>query len=264
MKRILILSFLVSFGAFASKKDWTPKPTKNLKQAKLKALKKSQNPLEALYLKQPKNKNHIEVLKRESLKLAQDAVPTLVKVMKSSDYPDQNRWIATYMLGKIMGKKSAPFIAKFAQHPNWMLRLSSLKVLLHLNQKQYAGLYARMLEDKSLIVRHQALQNIKELNLSKLAPFVWKMLYNKNNYVGVKGKRKRSHILKAAIKVVGDLEFKPAKMPMLKMMQKRKYSDLHSELDYALSRIEGKDSPKGNLAVKRNYWNKIALKNFTL
>lgn len=277
MKGILLAALIVCQGAFAAKpNEWVPKYKKNKQAAVKKSLKNPSknkikktkivpaNKLEALYLKDPKGKDDVEKLKNASLKMKQEAVPTLIKVMKSSDFPDKNRWVATYMLGRIMGKKSAEFISKFSQHPNWMLRLASLKVLLHLDQKQYKGIYARMLEDKSLIVRHQALQNIKEMKLKGLAPYVWKMLYNKENYVGLKGERKRSHIIKAAIKVVGDLKFKDAKMPMLKMMQKKRYSDVHEELDYALSHIEGKASPKGNLAVKRHYWNKIALKSFTL
>lgn len=286
MTKLILLNLCLIFTAQANQKTWVPKYQKELSQTKSQtskpiATKSSipnktdkkiekkkkivpENALEALYLKTPKGKKHLELLKAESLKLKQEAVPTLIKVMKSSDYPDQNRWIATYMLGRIMGKKSATFVSKFTKHPNWMLRLASLKVLLHLDQKQYDGIYARMLEDKSLIVRHQALQNIKEMKLTKLAPYVWKMLYNKQNYVGVEGKRKRSHIVKSAIKVIGDLGFKEAKMPMLKMIQKNKYKDIHGELDYALSLINEKKSPNGNLTVKRMYWNKVALKEFKL
>ncbi len=264
MKLVLAATLLVSLSVSANQKNWVPKIQKEATKKTKKVKIVPATPLEALYLKQPKGKEHLALLKNESLKLKQEAVPTLIKVMKSSDYPDQNRWIATYMLGRIMGKKSSNFISKFTQHPNWMMRLASLKVLLHLDQKQYKGIYARMLEDKSLIVRHQALQNIKEMKLKTLAPYVWKMLYNKENYVGNKGNRKRSHIVKTAIKVIGDLDFKDAKMPMLKMMQKKKYKDIYTELDYALSIIDGKKSPDGSMAIKKNYWNKVALKSITL
>lgn len=251
--------------SFAAKTiDWTPK----YQQGKIKKLKKiekpgkhlkkmtltPETPLEVLYLKKSKNKNHLTLLKTESLKLKQKAVPTLIKVIKSKSYPSENRWVATYMLGRVMGKKSAPFISKLSKHPNWMLRLASLKVLLHLNQKQYKGLYARLLADTSLIVRHQALQNIKEMQIKELAPYVWKMLYDKSNYLGLKGQRKRSNIIKDAIKAVGDLGFKKAKKPMLEMFTKKKYKDVYSELDYALSKLSTKPSPEGSLEVKKHYW----------
>lgn len=233
-------------------------------QIKKTTIKSSGNPLEDMYRVSSTNKAYLLKLKAESLKLAQDAVPTLVKVMKSKDFPDENRWIATFMLGRIMGVKSAKYISKFANHPNWMMRLASLKVLLHLEQRSFKGIYARALEDKSLIVRHQALQNIKEMQLKELAPYVWKMLYNRDNYVGGKGARKRSNIIADAIKTVGDLELEKAKSPMLKMITKKKYRDVHDELDYSLSKLYKKQSPEGTLEVKKNYWSKIAISELTI
>ncbi len=293
--KFIICLLLTSQLAYASKgSDWTPKyqktNLKSLDKGILNPKKKSKRPklkqniskskvsaapikkvgiipdtaLEALFLKKPKSKKHLSLLKKESLKLKQKAVPTLIKVMKSSNYPDENRWVATYMLGRIMGKKSAPYISKFSSHPNWMLRLASLKVLLHLDQKQYKGIYARLLEDKSLIVRHQALQNIKRMEIKSLAPYVWKMLYNKNNYLGLKGNRKRANIIKDAIRTVGDLDFKRAKKPMLEMFRKKKYKDVYKELDYSLSKIMNKTSPTGSISVKRVYWNREALKEITI
>lgn len=287
--KFIICLLLTSNLALASKSsEWTPKyqkaslktldgqhiKAKNKKSehkalAKTKINKKKisiipETALEALFLKKPKNKSHLTILKNESLGQKQKAVPTLLKVIKSNNYPDENRWVAIYMLGRIMGKKSAPYISKFTKHPNWLLRLASLKVLLHLDQRQYKGIYTRLLEDKSLIVRHQALQNIKEMDLKELAPYVWKMLYNKKNYLGLKGKRKRSNIIKDIIKIVGDLDFKKAKKPMLKMFKNKKYSDVYSELDYSLSKLSGKKSPKGSLSIKKHYWNRQAINEITI
>lgn len=221
-------------------------------------------PLEEMYKQNSTSKKFVENLKTKTMAQKQDAVPTLIKVMKSSDYPDENRWVATYMLGKIMGKKSAPFISKFSAHPNWMLRLASLKVLLHLNQTQYTDIYTKLLTDKSLIVRHQALQNIREMKLTELAPNVWQMLFNKQNYTGTKGTRVRSHIIKDVIKTVGDLGFKKAKVPMLKMISNKKYKDIHTELDYSLNLIAEKKSPKGSMTVKKHFWKREALKHTKL
>jgi len=284
--KLSIFLLLAMNVAFASKSvEWTPKYKKSqtkkmdlelltdrkvAKSTRTKSSAKKKisiipaTPLEALYLKKAKKKEHLNKLKHASLKLKQKAVPTLLKVIKSNNYPEENRWVAIHMLGRIMGKKSAPYISKFSKHSNWMLKLASLKVLLHLNQKQYKGIYARLLEDKSLIVRHQALQNIKEMKLTSLAPYVWKMLYNKSNYVGLKGKRKRSSIIKDAIKTVGDLGFKKARKPMLEMFRKKKYVDVYSELDYSLSKLEGKASPAGGMSVKKHYWNRIGIKEITI
>lgn len=214
--------------------------------------------LAMLYKRKYKTKLQYQELKNKTLALTQKAVPTLIKVIKSTDYPDKNRWIAMFMLGRIMGKKSSTFVSKFSAHPNWMLRLASLKVLLALDQKQFKGIYVRLLKDKSMIVRHQALQNIKTMKLNDLAPYVWAMLYDKSNYAGSEGERKRAHIIKQAIKTVGDLGFTKSKDPMLKMIKRRKYRDIANELDYSLNKLSQKQSPDGDLGVKIRYWTKVA------
>src|SRR3989339_1169464 len=131
-----------------------------------------------------KELNHKDLfaLKERTLKLAGKSVPVLINVMKSSDYPDKNRWIATFLLGRIVGKKAAPFIAKFSKHPSWVLRMASLKTLLALKQSDYGPVYAEALGDSSLLVRIQALENIKGLKLKSYGSRVWAMLYDQQNY----------------------------------------------------------------------------------
>ena len=222
------------------------------------------HPLYSLYKKEYKAKDAIENLKKKTLDQKTEAVPLLTYVMKTDDFPDNNRWVATFMLGRLMGKKSANFISKFSFHPNWMLRLASLKTLLALGQDQFKGIYSRLLKDKAMIVRVQALENIRLLKLKELAPYVWAMLYDKNNYVMTQGSHKRGSIIKTIIKTMGDLEFKEARKPMLSMIQKNKYKDIHEELDYSLSKISNKPSPSGSLNIKKHYWSKLAVSEQTI
>lgn len=201
-------------------------------------------------------------LKKHVLSLSGKSVPALITVMKNDKFPDKNRWMATFLLGKIMGAKSAPFISKFSDHPNWVMRMASLKTLLALKQTQYTDIYSKLLKDKSMIVRYQALENIGRMNLTGLAPNVWAMLYDKKNYhlnKESKSQKKRTHIIKSVIKTVGSLKFKKAEKPLLSMIQKKKYVDIHSEIDVALSQITGKKSPKDSLQQKKRYWQKYSL-----
>lgn len=273
----IALSVIWTVSAFsASSKEWKPKyqnkkapmskvdKVSSKSSAVAKPKKSSEESLNILYKRKYSSKVGLKMLKDKTMSLKQKAVPTLIKVMKSSDYPDKNRWIATFMLGRIMGVKSSKFISKFAFHPNWMLRLASLKTLLALGQKQYKGVYARALKDKAMIVRYQALQNIKEMDLKDLAPYVWAMLYDKSNYAGSKGERKRAHIVKEVITAMGDLGFDKAKKPMLTMIQDKKYKDIFNELDYSLKKLTGKDSPDGGATLKKHYWSRIALSSKTL
>jgi HEAT repeat protein len=193
-------------------------------------------------------------LKAMAFSLKQKSVPTLIKVMKDGAFPEKNRWHATMLLGQVMGKKSAPFIARFAEHPSWMMRVASLKALAALDMREYHGVYARALNDSSLIVRVQALDNISHMKLSKLAPNVWNMMYDQTNYTGSAGKRKRTSIVRSIIRTVGDLKYAPAKTALTKLIQKPKYQDLVEDLDYSLESITGKTSPNTNVQTRRSFW----------
>ena len=222
------------------------------------------HPLYSSYIKKNKTKESLTNLKAKTLAMKQKAVPLLTYVMRSKQFPERNRWIATFMLGRIMGAKSSNFISKFAFHPNWMMRLASLKALLALKQKQYKGIYSRLLKDKAMIVRLQALENIKKLELKELAPYVWAMLYDKKNYSGPQGQRKRGDLIKEVIRSMGDLGFKKARKPMLTMIQKKRYKDIHEELDYSLSKLSDRESPEGSISIKKHFWKKIATSELTI
>lgn len=198
------------------------------------------------------------MLKRNAFKHKQKAVPILIKVMKDAKYPEQNRWHATMLLAQVMGAKSAPFIAKFADHPHWMMRLAALKALLGLKQTEYHAVYSKALKDPSLIVRVQALDNISQMKITKLAPEVWNMMYDQSNYNGEKGARKRTSIVRSIIRTVGDVRFEKARKPLAKLIQKPKYQDLMDDLDYSLEKITGETSPN-SVDQRRKFWSKVAL-----
>jgi HEAT repeat protein len=193
-------------------------------------------------------------LKRMCLDLKHKAVPSLIKIMKDAQYPEKNRWHATMLLGQIMGKKSAPFIARFADHPAWMMRVASLKALAGLGMSEYHGVYAKALKDPSLIVRVQALDNISRMQIKPLAPNVWNMMYDHTNYTGSAGTRRRTSIVRSVIRTVGELGYDKAQMPLAKLIQKPKYKDLVEDLDYSLEKITGKVSPDTSLASRREFW----------
>lgn len=216
--------------------------------------------LENMYTMDAKTPGLFAMLKRHTIRHRQKAVPLLIKVMKEAKYPDQNRWHATMFLGQIMGKKAAPFIAKFSEHPNWMMRVASLKALLGLKQAEYHAVYAKALKDPSLIVRVQALDNISKLEIKSLAPNVWRMMYDQSNYSGEAGSRKRTSIVKSVIKTIGDIKFKEAKVPLAKLIQKPRYQDLIEELDYSLEKITGKTSPN-TVEARRKFWAQDAVKS---
>ncbi len=216
------------------------------------------------YLVNYSDKNQIKNLKQETLLHGGKSVEALIEVMKNGKYPDKNRWVATFLLGQIMGEKSAPFLAKFLKHPSWVMRMASLKTMLALHQTDYGPQYAMLLADNSFIVRSQALENIRSLKISNTAPQVWAMLYDKKNYYqptlnGKALKTKRTNIIKSVITTVGDLKFEKAKMPLIKMIQKDKYNDIFVEMDQSLTKITGQKSPSKDNRAKRLFWQRMSL-----
>ena len=222
------------------------------------------NSLLKRYSENYSDKTQLAQLKMETLKYGGQSVEALIEVMKNGKYPDKNRWVATFLLGQIMGEKSAPFLAKFLQHPHWVLRMASLKTMLALKQKNYSSHYAKLLNDDSFLVRSQALDNIRQLRLTESAPQVWAMLYDKKNYYqptmnGKALKAKRSNIIKNVITTVGDLKFEKAKLPLIKMIQKDRYNDIFPEIEGSLVKITGVNPPKGDARAKRIFWQRQAL-----
>lgn len=217
--------------------------------------------LERMFTMDARTPGLVAMIKRQTLKHQGKAVPLLIKVMKDGNYPEQNRWQATMLMAQIVGKKSAPFIAKFADHPHWMMRVASLKALLGLKQSEYHSVYSKALKDPSLIVRVQALDNISQMKISALAPNVWSMMYDQSNYSGEAGSRKRTSIVKTVIRTLGDLRFEKASKPMARLIQKPKYQDLVEDLDYSLEKITGSVSPNSNLDQRRKFWSKLVVDN---
>jgi hypothetical protein len=223
------------------------------------------------YRQEYNSAEEIKLLQEETLKLGGQAVPALIEVMKEGKYPDKNRWVATFLVGQIMGEQSAPFVAKFVEHPSWVMRMASLKTLLALGQGKYGALYSKALSDDSLIVRAQALDNIRELNLKEQAPHVWAMLYDSKNYYQPpagedkdKTVHRRTHLIKRVIETVGDLKFEQARDPLFTMIQNDRYNDIFDEMDYALGQILGRKSPDGSRQVKRHFWQRVSLTYKTL
>ena len=187
------------------------------------------------------------------------SVEALVEVMKNGKYPELNRWIATFMLGRIMGKKASPFLAKFLKHPHWPMRVAALKTLLALKDDRFASAYAHALSDKSMLVRKQALENVRRLGLKQTAPTVWAMLYDKKNYHFNKSGKKGTHFVKDIVRTIGEFKFQKARKPLLGMIQKDHYKNIFSEMEHALQKITGKKIPKGGIEARRRYWKKVAI-----
>jgi hypothetical protein len=71
------------------------------------------NTLLQKYMVNYSDKNQIIALKSETIKHGGESVEALIEVMKNGKYPDKNRWVATFLLGQIMGRSQHLFYQSF-------------------------------------------------------------------------------------------------------------------------------------------------------
>jgi len=242
MRFLVICTFLISLSSLSSV------PRKNSNSLPDKLLLNQ--------FKQVRGQDSIKILQAKVLPMAGKAVPTLVKVMKDSSFPNKARWISTFWLGKIMGKKASTFLSKFVSHPNWVLRMASLKTLLAIGDNQMGQVYAKALKDSSYVVRGQALENIKRLRLKKYSADVWNMFFDKSNY---HDKNKKTELLSEVIETVAVLDYKEASPVLVKLIKDQKYKSFASDIDIALSKLNGKKSPASDLSSKIKFWGNVKL-----
>ncbi len=202
--------------------------------------------LNSLFLNE---KTNAKYLRAQTLGLGNKSVPVLVKVMKEGAYPDDNRWVATFLLAQLMGIKSAPFLVKFLGHPNWMMRLASLRSLLFLKQNQYEKNYTKLLKDPSLLVRKQAIENIEKLKIKNAGRAVLGLM--KENQIL---SQRDPIILEQAIRTLASLKYQPAQDDLVLAMEDKSYQEYYPSLNYALESLTGRKSPPGSWEKKRVYW----------
>ncbi len=214
----------------------------------------SSQSLEKLYKIDSINEKAYKELEAKTLKLSNKAVPTLIKVMKSSAYPDKNRWLATMSLARIMGEKSLPFIKKFLKHPHWILRLASLKVIRILKKKNLKREIEAALFDRSMFIRVEALDMVGDMQMHRSAPAVWKMLFDQKNYrKNKKGGQEKTEIIKRIIQTLGRLKYKPVRSSLAKLLKNSQFKDLTPEIDHSLVQMTGIRSPK-IISSKKKFW----------
>ncbi len=134
-----------------------------------------------------------EELKKRFLKLGSPAMTLLTKVIRENFYPVHSRWSVFFFIGQLMGKKSQNDLVKLTENPLWLLRLVTLKTLLHIKADNLVPIYAKKLKEESCQVKVQNLEN---------------------------GKHKRSEIIKQALKTLADFKYLPMTKGLVKMIKK--------------------------------------------
>ena len=203
----------------------------------------------------------VQALKKKVFSGAGQSVPALLHVMKRSDFPIKNRWMATFWLGQIAGKRSANILSKFQDHPDWQMRLAAFKTLQALRSIDKKRSLSKALSDSSLIVRIAGVDAVSYLGIKELAPKLFQMLADKKNYVKSKKNYKRTAIIGKLVSSLAKLKYEKAKKSFLRMIVKKKYDDIFPQLNLALKELTG-NRPLGKTRSEvRAFWNRKLIKS---
>jgi len=195
------------------------------------------NNIEVILKNEKLSNSDLNAVKGILSKNPKETLKSFLSIVKDEKYPDRSRWLSLILIGRAMGKKSAPLMIKYLSHPHWMIRSAAIKSLKSLKVAKPVLEYKKLLTDKSYILREQALETISALKIKSLGLDVLKMLGDQTNYISTKKGRRPSEVVKKVISTLSILKVKES-IPMLKKIREKKtYSTLSTHIDEALKKI---------------------------
>lgn len=111
--------------------------------------------------------------------------------------PLQTRWRAVTTMGKWDAMEFRPELDRALVSAEWFMRNSALIALLNDERTRAISWSTKMLEDRSLVVRTQAVRNLIGLGAVESEPHLWKALNDKRNFRGDESLWIRAHIAEA-------------------------------------------------------------------
>lgn len=162
----------------------------------------------------------------------------LLSELKSDKINDKKRWRAGMEIIKKLGVKSLPLMRKLGEHPDWMLRLLSLKAIRLLKDKTSLSLIERSLFDKSGLVRVEALDLLGDWKIKKSGRKIWKMLSDKKNYLKSNNKTfANKMVVSKIIETIKILKYSRVKKHLLNLRNKKEFKAVALEIDETLKSL---------------------------
>ena len=193
--------------------------------------------LESILQRDKLSSQDLEAVRKALRDNPKDSLRTFMSVISNKEFPDRSRWLSLILISKTMGRKSVPLLAKYLEHPNWMLRSAAIKSLKSLKVSDKNDLYRKLLKDKSYIIREQALDVISTLKIKSLKYDVLEMFGDKTNYIKTTNGLKASEVLKKVIKTLVALDTKESISLLRRLKKSQLASNIHNQIDLAIKQI---------------------------
>ncbi len=107
------------------------------------------------------------------------------------------RWRAVTTMGRMDPLRFRPELDKALASRDWFMRNAALIALQNDERSRAVAWSMRMLQDKALVVRTQAVRNLIDLNARESETLLWKEVSDKRNFRGRESLWIRMHIAEA-------------------------------------------------------------------
>lgn len=135
---------------------------------------------------------------RELRKLRSEKVQVfLSKAAFERERPLLERWRAVTTMGRLDPFLFRPELDRALSSPEWFMRNAALIALQTDERSRAIAWSQRMLEDKALVVRTQAVRNLIELDARESEPLLWEQIAHKRNFRSNESLWIRAHIAEA-------------------------------------------------------------------
>ena len=134
---------------------------------------------------------------REFRKLEHTGVKFLEQVAFDRTASLQTRWRAVTTMGRLDPLAFRPALDKALNSSEWFMRNSALIALLMDERSRAVAWSMRALDDKALVVRTQAVNNLRELGAREAEPLLWAQISAPHNFRGKESLWIREHIARA-------------------------------------------------------------------
>lgn len=134
---------------------------------------------------------------KEFRKMGDQAKSMLVGVAFGSDHSLLERWRAITTMGRLDPLAFRPELDRALVSREWFMRNAALIALQTDERARAVAWSMRMLDDKALVVRTQAVRNLIDLDARESEPVLWEKLFEKQNFKGKESLWIRAHIAEA-------------------------------------------------------------------
>ena len=156
----------------------------------------------------------------------------------------KERWFAVMAVTKLQGSQALGNLKKWAEHPEWFVRLASLKALsyLDLNESTYpTSLVMKRLKDKSILVRDGALEVLGRWCLPQTQSKILGVIDDQEHF----RKKHPLFIRKRAVDVIGQCGFSSVetKKRLVQLFEEENFYDIHSATHQTLQLLTQRKLP---------------------